>query len=225
MKLRDEWNKTVLHTQHYKDWLAQSKLKYSTATEELFLIFFEHLQQNFKFRLPSKALHWPTWPVLLHSVVTFSVLYLKLFINMKHPSAHWFPLLLTRQAFCCAVVVSLYRLLQTYQIWDFFPLCPGGSSQRGHVHHHPRAPPLSVDSTAAGAAGLWHARGLCWDAKEAGALPWHHREPPAYWLVLAEPGGVHQWGASAFPSFCLWPVQVAFQPSWYYSEVPNHQGW
>lgn len=69
---------------------------------------------------------------------------------------------------------------------------PGGSSQRRHVHHHPCAPPLLADGAAAGAAGLRTARGLRRDAEEAGALPRHHREPPAHWLVVAEPGGVHQ---------------------------------
>lgn len=101
--------------------------------------------------------------------------------------------------------------------------CPGGSSQRGHVHHHPCATALPADTTAAGAAGLRPAWGLCGDAEEAGAIPWHHRGPPADWLVLAESGGVHQWGAGAFPALCQRQVQVAFEPSRHHPEVPNHQ--
>lgn len=91
-------------------------------------------------------------------------------------------------------------------------LCAGGRHQRGHVHHHPRAPPLPADGPAAGAAGLRHAGGLRGDAEEAGALPRHHGEPPGHPLVLAELGGVHQRGASAFPALRLRPVQAALQP-------------
>lgn len=138
--------------------------------------------------------------------------------------AHQFPLAHTRQPVCCShCCCSLYLTLRSIKA-DVALLCPGGSHQRGHVHHHPRAPPLPADSTAAGAAGLRPARGLCWDAEEAGALPWHHREPPAHWLVLAELGGVHQWGEGAVPTVRLGQVQVALQPGWYHTEVSNHQG-
>lgn len=102
--------------------------------------------------------------------------------------------------------------------------CPGGSSQRGHVHHHPRAPPLPADAAAAGAAGLRPAGGVRRDAEEAGALPRRHREPPADRVVLAESGGVHQRGARAFPALRQRPVQVAFEPGRHHAEVPNHQG-
>lgn len=109
---------------------------------------------------------------------------------------------------CCR---SLYLAVRSIKA-DTVPSCPGGSSQRGHVHHHPRAPPLTADGAAAGAAGVRPARGLRRDAEEAGALPRHHREPPAHRLVLAESGGVHQRGAGALPALRLRPVQVAFQP-------------
>lgn len=101
---------------------------------------------------------------------------------------------------------------------------PGGHRQRGHVHHHPRAAPLPADGSAAGAAGVRPARGLRGHAEEAGALPRHHREPPANRLVLAEPGGVHQRGAGAIPAFRLRQVPAADQPGRYHTEVPNHQG-
>lgn len=122
---------------------------------------------------------------------------------LNSQSALLFPLVLTRQLICCCGFLYLaFRSIKA----DVVLLCPGGSSQRGHVHHHPRAPPLPADSAAAGAAGLRPAGGLRRDVKEAGAIPWHHWEPSAHWLVLAEFGGVHQWGESAFPAFCLWQV-------------------
>lgn len=69
-----------------------------------------------------------------------------------------FLLVLTREPVCCCS--SLYLVLRSIKA-DVVVFCPGGSSQRGHVHHHPRAPPLPADSAAAGAAGLRPARGLC----------------------------------------------------------------
>lgn len=153
----------------------------------------------------------------------FSLLYLKLCIHIKQPGCPPVSISAPQTVcllFCCC---SLYLVLWSIKA-DVVLWCPGGSSQRGHVHHHPCAPPLPADSAAAGAAGLRPTRGLRRDAEEACALPWHHREPPAYWLVLAELGGVHQWGASAFPAFRLWPVQIAFQPGWHHAEVPDHQG-
>lgn len=68
----------------------------------------------------------------------------------------------------------------------------GGGSAGGHVVHHSHPAAFPAHGATAGAAGVRSARGVCGDAQKGGALPRHHRQPPAHWLAVAEPGGVHQ---------------------------------
>lgn len=122
-------------------------------------------------------------------------------------------------------------ILHANRTWAVLPqqvcICVyvGGSSEGGHVFHHPSPVALSAYGSAAGTAGLWPARGLCGDAEEGGTIPWCYRQPPTHWLAVAEPRGIHQWGESPVPALCVRTLQTAIQSGRHHAEVSDHQSW
>lgn len=88
----------------------------------------------------------------------------------------------------------------------------------------PGAAALSADSQAAGADGVRDAGDLLRRAEEGGALQRGGRAALAGAVVLADPGGVLQRGASPLHALRLRTLEAAGQHGRHLAEVSDHEG-
>lgn len=100
----------------------------------------------------------------------------------------------------------------------------GGGGAWGHVVDRPGAAALSADSQAAGADGVRDAGDLLRRAEEGGALQRGGRAALAGAVVLADPGGVLQRGASPLHALRLRTLEAAGQHGRHLAEVSDHEG-